>query len=66
MIKRQSRSMKNMTCRNLMIVIRRIQAKGYEFSEAERMARSVFDEFAAAPGGLSIEERVRRILTKIE
>jgi hypothetical protein len=26
----------------------------------------VFDEFAACPQGLSIEERVRRILTKEE
>ena len=57
---------KNLTYRNLMIVIKRIQAKGYDFEESERLARHVFDEFAARPQGMSIEERVRRILTKEE
>ena len=57
---------KNLTYRNLMIVITRIQAKGYDFEESERLARHVFDEFAARPQGMSIEERVRRILTKEE
>ena len=60
------RQMKNMTYRNLMTVIKRIQAKGYDFEESERLARGVFEAFQAAPGGLSIEERVRRILTKEE
>ena len=32
----------------------------------ERLARSVFTEFEANPLGMSIEERVRRILTKEE
>ena len=57
---------KNLTYRNLMIVIKRIQAKGYDFEESERLARHVFAEFAARPQGMSIEERVRRILTKEE
>ena len=60
------RQMKNMTYQNLMTVIKRIQAKGYDFEESERLARDVFEAFQAAPGGLSIEERVRRILTKEE
>ena len=57
-------SMKNMTYHNLMVVIRKIEAKGYGFKESERMARHIFDEFAARPQGMSIEERVRRILTR--
>ena len=58
--------MKNLTYYNLMVVIRKIQAKGYDFETSKRQARGVFDEFAACPQGLSIEERVRRILTKEE
>jgi hypothetical protein len=49
-----------------MAVIHKIEAKGYGFVEAERLARRIFDEFAARPQGMSIEERVRRILTKEE
>ena len=60
------RGMKNLTYNNLMAVIRKIQAKGYTFEEAEPVARNIFAEFQAAPGGLSIEERVRRVLTKEE
>ena len=58
--------MKNLTYYNLMGVIHKIQAKGYDFEESKRLARNVFDEFAACPQGQSIEERVRRILTKEE
>lgn len=58
--------MKNLTYYNLMVVIRNIQAKGYDFETSKRLARGVFDEFAACPQGLSIEERVRRILTREE
>lgn len=58
--------MRNLTYRNLMAVIRKIQAKGYDQPEAERLARSVFTEFQSCPQGMSIEERVRRILTKEE
>ena len=58
--------MRNLTYRNLMAVIHKIEAKGYDFQESERLARSVFAEFEANPLGMSIEERVRRILTKEE
>lgn len=58
--------MKNLTYYNLMVVIRKIQAKGYDFETSKRLARGMFDEFAACPQGLSIEERVRRILTREE
>ena len=58
--------MKNLTYHNLMVVIHKIQAKGYDFEESKRLARHVFDEFAARPQGMTIEERVRRILTKEE
>lgn len=57
---------KNLTYYNLMIVIKRIQAKGYDFEESERLARNIFAEFQASPQGMSIEDRVRRILTKEE
>ena len=57
---------KNKTYRNLMIVIHKIQQKGYNFDEAEKMAKNIFDEFEARPLGMSIEERVRRILPKEE
>ena len=56
--------MRNMTYRNLMTVIRKIEAKGWTFEEADRTARTIFQEFAARPQGMSIEERVRRVLTK--
>ena len=58
--------MKNLTYYNQMVVIRKIQAKGYDFETSKRLARGVFDEFAACPQRLSIEERVRRILTREE
>lgn len=58
------RQMRNMTYQNLMTVVKRIQAKGYDFETSDRLARGVFEEFAACPQGLSIKERVRRILTK--
>ena len=59
-------AMKNLTYRNLMTVIRRIEAKGYDFETAERLARNVFEAFQAAPEGLSIEQRVNMVLTKAE
>ena len=59
-------AMKNMTYHNLMAVIHKIEGKGYDFETSERLARNIFSEFAATPQGLSIEERVRRILTKGE
>lgn len=61
-----TRQMRNLTYRNLMAVIHKIESKGYDFEESERLARGVFDEFQNHPQGMSIEERVRRILTKEE
>ena len=61
-----TKQMRNLTYRNLMAVIHKIEAKGYDFEESERLARSVFAEFLSWPQGMSIEERVRRILTKEE
>ena len=61
-----SRQIRNLTYRNLMTVIKRIQAKGYDFQESERLARSIYAEFQSSPLGMSIEERVRRVLTKEE
>ena len=61
-----TRQMRNLTYRNLMTVIKQIQAKGYDFEESERLAMNIFAEFQSSPQGMSIEERVRRILTKEE
>ncbi len=58
--------MKNLTYRNLMIVIRKIMKKGYDFSTSERLARNIFRDFAACPNGKSIEERIKLILTAEE
>ena len=60
------RQMRNLTYNNLMAAIRKIEKKGYDFNESERLARSIFDEFLAHPQGLSIENRVAQILTKEE
>jgi len=58
--------MKNLTYRNLMIVIRKIMKKGYDFSTSERLARNIFRDFTACPNGKSIEERISLILTAEE
>ena len=58
------RQMKNLTYHNLMAVIHKIQNKGYTFEEAEPVARNIFAKFAAAPGGLTIEQRVGQVLTQ--
>ncbi|MBQ9263572.1 MAG: hypothetical protein IJ189_05095 [Clostridia bacterium] len=55
-----------MTYRNLMAVIRKIEAKGYDFQESERLARHIIAEFESRPQGMSIEKRVRRVLTREE
>ena len=60
------RRMKNLTYRNLMTVIHKIEAKGYSFEESERVARRIIEDFKAQPLGLSIESRVDMILTKEE
>lgn len=55
---------KNLTYRNLMIVIHRLMAKGYSMNEAEPIARRIFAEYN--PLGASIEEMTRRVLSKSE
>ena len=61
-----TRQMRNLTYRDRMAVIRKIEAKGYDFQESERLAWGVFAEFRNHPQGLSIEARGRQILTKEE
>ena len=58
--------MRRLTYRNLMAVIRKIEAKGYDFQESEGLAKHIFAEFEARPQGMSIEERVRRVQTRKE
>ena len=59
-------AMKNLTYRNLMAVIRKIEKKGYDFHTSETLARNIFEEFTACPQGKSIEARVEMILPKDE
>lgn len=61
-----TRQMRNLTYNNLMAVIRKIEAKGYDFQESERLARNIFAEFQNHPQGMSIGGRVRRMLKKEE
>lgn len=56
------RHIKHLTYNNLMAVIRKIEAKGYDFETSERLARSVFTEFLGNPDGISIERRIDMIL----
>lgn len=58
------RHMRNLTYRNLMVVINRIMKKGYDFTESEKMARNIFEEFSARPEGMSIEARIEMIQNK--
>lgn len=57
---------KNRTYHNMMIVVNKIQAKGWNFDESVEMAKRIFDEYEAHPMGLSIEARIKQILTTEE
>lgn len=56
---------KNLTYRNLVHVIRRLEAKGYGFQEAEAIAIRLFDEFNPK-GNRSMDDMVDEVLTKEE
>jgi len=58
--------MKNMTYRNLMTAIKKIQKKGWSFEEAEKSARRIFAQYEAYPMGMSIEAQIDQLLTKEE
>lgn len=58
--------MKNRTYRNMMIVINRIQKKGWSFEEAVETARRIFDQFEAHPLGLSIEALTNQVISREE
>lgn len=62
----RKKQIKRLTYRNLLIVIHKIEAKGYDFKEAETIARRIFEDFQIQPLGLSIEERIGMILNKAE
>ena len=51
---------------NFMRVEKMIIMKGYDKKEAEEMTRRIFDEYEAAPLGLSVLQRVDRILSTKE
>ena len=53
---------KNLTYSNLVYVIGRIQAKGYGFTEAEAIARRLFDNLNT--NGKSMDNMIDEIMTK--
>lgn len=60
------RAIKRKTYRNFMRVMRMIQSKGYDASEAERMTHRIFDQYESHPNGLSVLRLVDMIVTKGE
>lgn len=60
------RTIKKKTYHNFMRVMRMIQAKGYDASEAERMTHRIFDQYEAYPYGLSVLALVDMIVMKGE
>ncbi len=59
-------AMKNLTYRNLMTVIHKIEKKGYDFKTSEVIARNIFEEFLSRPLGISIEKRIGMVLSREE
>lgn len=57
---------KTRTYYNFMRVRRMIEAKGYNAETASELTRRIFDDYEAAPTGLSILSRVDMILTKAD
>ena len=58
------KTIKNKTYHNFMYVIRQIQNKGYDFSEAEKMTHRIFDQHEACPEGLSVAQLINMIVVK--
>lgn len=57
---------KSKTYYNFMRVVRMIEAKGYDRETSARLTHNIFDDYEAAPTGLSILDRVDMILTAAE
>ena len=57
-------AIKNLTYYNLMRVAKMVMEKGYTEKEAIEIAKQRFAEYN--PYGMSIEESVRRLMTKAE
>lgn len=60
------KQIKKRTYYNFMRVVRLLEAKGYDQKEAGEITRLIFDEYEAAPKGLTVLQRVDRILSKAE
>lgn len=58
------RAIKRKTYHNFMRVMRMIQAKGYDASEAERMTHRIFNQYESYPDGLSVLALVDMIVMK--
>lgn len=56
------KTIKNKTYYNFMYVMKQIQNKGYDFSEAEKMTHKIFNQREACPEGLSIAQLVDMIV----
>lgn len=60
------RPIKTKTYNNFMRVVRMIQSKGYDASEAERMTHRIFEQYESYPNGLSVLRLVDMIVMKGE
>lgn len=60
------RLIKRKTYHNFMRVMRMIQAKGYDATEAEKMTHRIFDQYESHPYGLSVLRLVNMIVMKGE
>lgn len=63
---KQRRTIRRKTYRNFCIIMNRITAKGWTKDEAEKMTHRIFDEYEAAPQGLTVEQRAAAILSREE
>lgn len=57
-------AIKNMTYKNFITIMKKIQNKGYNKAEAEKITRNLFAQFN--PLGTPIEVMANRVLTKEE
>ena len=58
--------MRNQTYRNVMILMKRLQEKGYDFEESRDLAFKCFENSAGNNKGMKPEQFEQMILTKKE
>lgn len=60
------RNIKRKTYNNFMLVMKHIQNKGYDSTEAEKITHNIFNQFENNPMGLSVNQLVDMIVPKEE